>query len=344
MEYQLNLPEQSGPFGYTARQINLGDWYPFVPPYLSGRGWQAHDPSLVGEHLNYDVADYEVNIRESKHLDEFIIAASARPTLQDGWHRYSLSAARNFSWSASQYYQTLNQSVGSVDVTVYVYPEDLLVGAAVLEATEQAVELFSQAFAPYPHDSLTVVQAEFKDGMEYDGLYFLDERLFAGYSGDPKNYLTTISVHETAHQWWYGLVGNNQPYEPWLDEALATYSELLFYETYHPELIDWWWDYRVLRFEPEGDVDSSIYDFDSFRSYVDAVYLRGAMFLDDVRNLIGDEKFFSFLQDYARHYSRKQADAADFFDILARNNSSDIDSVLQNYFLKSGEKNRPGSG
>jgi len=45
-----------------------------------------------------------------------------------------------------------------------------------------------------------------------------------------KNYLTTLSVHETAHQWWDGLVGTDQALEPWLDEALATYAERIFYQ------------------------------------------------------------------------------------------------------------------
>ena len=31
-------------------------------------------------------------------------------------------------------------------------------------------------------------------------------------------------VHETAHQWFYSLVGNNQARDPWLDESLAEWA------------------------------------------------------------------------------------------------------------------------
>jgi hypothetical protein len=334
MNYQLHLPEQPGPFGYATRQINLGDWYPFIPPFQSSDGWQVYEPALVGEHLMYDIADYEVNIREHDNEHEYIIAASALATSQDGWKHYYLPAARNFTLSASRYYEVLNQSIGSVHVAAFVFPEYLAAGKIVLQTTAQALELYSQIFAPYPHDSLTVVQAEFKDGKEYDGFYFLDEQLFASYSGNPRSYLTSIAAHETAHQWWYALVSNNQPIEPWLDEALATYSELLFYEKYYPDLIDWWWDYRVLRFEPTGGVDSTIYDFETFRSYVDSVYLRGALFLEELRNLIGDENFLLFLQNYAKQYSRKQVTTIDFFDFLAKNNSLSIEPMLSHYFLR----------
>jgi aminopeptidase N len=39
-----------------------------------------------------------------------------------------------------------------------------------------------------------------------------------------------VIVHETAHQWWYSMVGNDQILEPWLDESLADYSEVVYYD------------------------------------------------------------------------------------------------------------------
>jgi hypothetical protein len=45
-----------------------------------------------------------------------------------------------------------------------------------------------------------------------------------------------LAAHEVAHQWWFGVVGNDQIDEPWLDEALTQYSTMLYYEkAYGPE-------------------------------------------------------------------------------------------------------------
>ena len=30
-----------------------------------------------------------------------------------------------------------------------------------------------------------------------------------------------------------------------LNEAIAFYSELIYFETYHPAFVDWWWRVRV---------------------------------------------------------------------------------------------------
>jgi aminopeptidase N len=98
-------------------------------------------------------------------------------------------------------------------------------------------------------------------------------------------------------------VGNDQAEEPWLDEALATYSERLFYERTYPEALDWWWAYRVNYYEPRGWVDGSIYNPEGYRAYRDAVYLNGATFLEELRQQVGEAAFFAFLQDYTARYA-----------------------------------------
>ncbi len=332
LHYTLDMPEQVGPFGFTSQQINFGDWYPFVPAYRAGQGWLIHEPGAVGEHLVYDVADYRVKIRLVNSALNSIIAASAPAAMSDGWHQYQLDAARNFTWSIVTDYQAISQTVGAITVQGYVLPRHLDAGRAALQATVQAVKVYSELFAPYPHSQLSFVEADFPDGMEYDGLYFLGPEYFEGYQGNPQGYLTAIAVHETAHQWWYALVGNDQAVEPWLDEALATYSESLFYEHTYPDLVKWWWQFRVKRFNPTGNVDSTIYDHDSFRPYVNAVYLRGALFLDEVRRQMGDEAFFEFLRKYAAEQADMVTSGEEFWAVLTMHQGINSSELKAEYF------------
>jgi hypothetical protein len=91
------------PFGYTARQTNLVDWYPFVPPYVSGQGWLAHDQGYFGEHLAYDPADFQVEVRITDDRQDLTIAASA-PVEEGSIYRYRLRR-RQFVWSVSHDYR-----------------------------------------------------------------------------------------------------------------------------------------------------------------------------------------------------------------------------------------------
>ena len=127
--------------------------------------------------------------------------------------------------------------------------------------------------------------------------------------------------HEVAHGYLHSCV----PAIPlWLDEGLATYSEVLFYEAIYPELVPWWWSYRVERFAPQGDVGTSIYAFDAFQPYVNATYLRTAVFLQRLRAQMGDAAFFSGLARYAQGRGGRIAAPADFWTALDPTGRSDV--------------------
>jgi Peptidase family M1 domain len=348
ISYDLLLPEipspsaieRPQPYGYTERQTNIVDWYPYVPPYQPGEGWLVHEHSWFGEHQVFDMAEFQVKLTLAEPVKDLVIAASA-PAEQDGdTYTYHLDAGRTFALSASDEYLVQTTQSGEVTITSYSFPYDKYSGQEVLQNTADALKLFSQLIMPYPHSTLSVVEADFLDGMEYEGLYFLSHGFYDLYDGTPKGYLTFIAAHETAHQWWYGLVGNDQALEPWLDEALCTYMEEIFYENIYADyslesgqsLVDWWWFYRVNFYDPTGAVDGTVYDFSSFYSYRNAVYLNGAKFLSDLRRLVGDQDFFAFLRDYANQYKYKLATGADFFRILREHTDKDMSGLIAEYF------------
>jgi len=334
ISYELDLPRKSydGIFGHSGGYIHLVDWYPFVVPYRPGYGWVLHEPWSVGEHYVYPLADFDVRLRMSPGQAAPVIAASA-PGVADGeWTRYLLPGARTFSLDAGDY-SVLSGSFGSVPVTVYVFPGHETAGWAALGAVKDALQTYSLRFAPYPYPSFSLVEVDYPDGMEYDGLVYLGDGFFSEYDGDVQSNLVPIAVHETAHQWWFGLVASDQAAEPWLDEALATYSERLFFEDRYPYLVDWWWQFRVNYFTPAGWVDTTVYNGGSFRSYTNAVYLRGALFLEDLRLRVGEFAYYDFLQDYARQGTGRIVTADDFFAILRTHSDADISDLLRIYFL-----------
>ncbi len=329
LNFKINIPAKrsDGIFGYDFNQINLIDWYPFVVPYSNG--WVLHDPTSFGEHLMYDSSDIELNIK----TDSDVVLAASAPAGQNGeWTRYRLYGARTFTLSASDEFLVSESAVGSIVIRSYYFDGYKAAGESILYSAVQAVNLYSAKFAPYPYETLAVVQADINDGQEYDGLVFLATDFYSQYGGGARNNLTTIGVHEIAHQWWFGLVGNDQALEPWVDEMMATYSERIFYEYHYPRYGDWWWQYRVDYFGAGGYVDTSVYNGGTFRAYTNAVYLNGAHFMDDLRVRMGDDDFFRFLKDYAARYSRGRVSGYDFFAVVRANTDEDISDLIDKYF------------
>lgn len=350
LAYSLALPiiEQGDPnvvrpkiFGVADRQVNLVDWYPFIVPYKPGTGWVLHKPWYYGEHLVYDKADFDVTLRfkdpstGSGQADLPVVAASApAEPISNGIH-YRSDNARDFSLSMGRQFKVVSQQIedGVTVSSYYLGLENKPAGQAALDATVKAVQTYSELFGPYPHKTLSVVQGDFNDGMEFDGLYFLAKSFYNLYDSTEKNYLVMVAAHETSHQWWFGRVANDQAEEPWLDESLAMYCEKLFYEKNYPGDVKWWWAYRVDFYEPVGSVDTVLYNGGGFTSYTNATYRMGAYFLEDLRKQIGDEAFFAFLKDYSTQMDGKIAAAADFFRILRTHTDQDISGLVGKYFL-----------
>jgi hypothetical protein len=338
MQYTLILPfaEQLDPsverpriYGYTARQVNLANWYPFIVPYETGTGWVLHDPWYYGEHLVYEAADYEVDLTTDPSV---VVAASGFAEQNGDSTRYTLAAGRTFAISASPEFKSVSTQVGDVTITSYYFPLYEKPGKTVLDVSAQAVQLYSQLFGPYPHRTLAAVMGDFNDGMEYSAFYFLPRDFYNLYDGTPKNYLVFVAAHETSHQWWFDRVANDQAENPWLDESLANYCERLYYGAYYPDLVSWWWPYRMYYYDPTAKVDITIYEGTGFQPYTNATYFRGAHFLEDLRTRIGDEAFFAFLKDYSTQMDGKIATPQDFFAILRQHTNADISDLIATYF------------
>ena len=341
IQYSLLLPEiePTNPnltrpriFGFSPNQINLTNWYPFVVPNIGGQ-WVLHDPWYYGEHLVYDAADYVVNVKPADPAVSPVIASSGAPTQNGEWTTYTLTSGRTFAVSASTEFLTSSTQVGNVTVNSYYFNLYQGSGKAALDAAAQALQIFSQRYGPYSHQTLAVVMGDFNDGMEFSAFFFLSHDFYNLYDGSLNNYLIDVAAHETSHQWWFEQVADDQAEQPWLDEALATYSEHVFYETASPSSVKlWWWPVRIDFYQPQGWVDIPIYAGGGFRTYTNAVYFRGAHFLDDLRTRIGDGAFFTFLQDYLKQENGKIANATDFFRILSQHTTTDYSDLVRQYF------------
>lgn len=352
MQAYLNASNDVRPqiYGYSEKQVNFVDWYPFVVPYIPGQGWVLHNPWFYGEHLMYDLADFDVTVTFTDGANPKVASSGAEagstiteptpeatPSRESSGvvsRRFVLQAGRTFALSMSDHFKIAQQTIG--DVTVYSYYFGLYdaPGQAMLRTTVEAMQVFSERFGPYRHKTLTAVQGDFNDGMEFSGLYFISRDYFNLYKSDnPVNYLVIISAHETAHQWWFDAVANDQALEPWLDEALATYSEIIYYETVYPDYLNEWRGTRYFEFDKPGYVDTSIYDGGGQRPYWDKVYLTGARFFEDLRERVGDEIFFAFLKDYYNQSVGKRVTGADFFRVFRENTAADITDLMMNYFM-----------
>lgn len=156
---------------------------------------------------------------------------------------------------------------------------------------------------PYPYDALWVSLLPVSDGVELTGAVQIG-------LGDPEEY-RWIVVHELGHQWFYGLVGNNQGRDPWLDEAWATAVQ----EIVAPAGAE------RSRAEVEGALGWSMQDWSEVRrpglAYVATVYTGGALTLLEQRRAAGAQAWDAVVRDYLHEHAHGIAGPDDLRAALA---------------------------
>ena len=336
LDYALKLPQiqpdeefSAAGFGYSKRSVSLGNWYPVLAPYREDKGWYGSKHFPVGDPYVTEVADYDVTITTTQGI---IVAGTGRETHEGNQWHLKAEDARSFAFAASDKYEIATTNVGDVTVYSYYFPDNAEAGEAALQTASQALGLFSELYGSYPYSDYRLAETEFAGGMEFTGLTFLGSTFYDGYDGTSRTPLVALTAHEVAHQWFYGLVGNDQLTEPWLDEAPAEYSAFLHYERFLPEDTDWWWSYAVDQWAPTGKIDNLVYVFRDNREYFDAVYRRGAQFMRDLRETMGDPAFFGFLKEYQRRYAYRLATSSNFFSLVREFTTADLVPLQEEYF------------
>jgi hypothetical protein len=322
----IGLGAFKGYFGYGERQINLSYWLPMVAT-RSINDWVVHTSQAIGEQVVTDPADWSVVLTILNAPEGVMIAAPGEVEQQDAT-RWIITHqdARDVAISISPVFEVAREvTANGITVELYHFADTERLAANgqtvdgaphALDTSVKAIEQYSSLFGAYPYSRLVVVQGDFPDGMEFSGLVYVSTTWFYDYEGGADNYLTVITVHEVSHQWWYSLVGSDAAITPWLDESLATYSEYMFFEEFYPELKNWWWSFRVAWYNPQGAVDSTVYEFENVRDYIDAVYLRGVQMLQNVRDDIGNEAFFDLLAAYVNAAQGQIATPELFWSLL----------------------------
>ena len=339
LEFRLLLPENEGTYGIAHRQTNLFNWYPYIPPYDEEKGWTVHpmvviNGEQIGEYVVSEVADFDVRLKLTDRANLIEVAASA-PAVgepKSGDYSYHLEMARSFAFSVCDSYFEQEIIHNGVLLRAYLFFNEVETGQRMLRLAAQALDLYGELWMPYPREMLSIVAADFLHNMEMDGMVMLSYGVIDNARIERESMLDYLVPHEIAHQWFYSLVHNDQATQPWLDEALATYSESLFYERYYPDLLAWWWTNRVDKYTLAGNVDIGISENSGYDSYRDAVYLRGAQFLRDLRQLIGDQAFFASLKDYFETYLNRIGNSRAFFEIISHHSDKDLTPLIAQYF------------
>ncbi len=245
IEFEARLPRPFARTGQTRDFALVGQWFPKLgviePPGVRGatRARLAARQFHGTAEFYADYADYDVTFTAP---DGWLVGATGRRQGEpqpDGKgalrHRYVQRAVHDFALVAGRrlveaWHRHAPKGGGpAVDVR-YIVPRGTEHQVPRWRrATEGSLDVLGARVGPYPYDVLTVVLVPFAAretrGMEYPTFVTAEH-------GDPiwdagpfrtSTYGDHTIVHEVAHQYFYGLIGNDEQEEAFLDEGFSSY-------------------------------------------------------------------------------------------------------------------------
>ena len=330
MEFNIKLPNCEHRFGYGDDTTNLANFYPIACVYEQG-GFSTKPYNANGDPFYSDVANYEVNLTLNSNLVVAGTGVQTELSQKSGKTvtKFSAKVVRDFACVVSEKFALKTAKAGKVDVLYYYYDDanaDLSLKAGV-----DAINTFSGKFGEYPYQNFSIVKCDFmQGGMEYPNLVMIDQSL---YNEKDKFLLEYVIAHETAHQWWYSVIGNDEISEPWLDEALTEYSTVLYFEEKYGKEVG---SKLIKTMEMQTRNHSSEDIFKATTQYKNSidyslnVYTKGALAFNEVRKKVGDEVFFETLKEYYNTYMFQNVNGAKFVDLWNKK-GIDIDKIISEY-------------
>jgi hypothetical protein len=350
IEWTAKIPSGVvGRAGWVHDYNFIVQWFPKIGVYWKG-AWNCHQFHATTEFFaDYGVYDVRLTVP-----DGYVVGATGRQQGEatrnpdgSGTLRFLQEDVHDFAWTASRRFLERkgrfdDPGYPPVEIRLLLQPEHADLAERYIEATKITLRGYGAWSAPYPYAQITVVDPAWSSasgGMEYPTLFTGGASVFAPEAAQNPE---AVTIHEAGHQFWYGLVGNNEFEEAWLDEGFNRYHDMkASFAALGPR--NWERRYFGLR-EKDGKVRSGLailapgvfigrgesilsqlresgeadvmsrraWEYLDTDSYGLNSYGKPALTLQTLEALVGDETMTRILRTYARRYRFAHPTTADF--------------------------------
>ncbi len=209
-----------------------------------------------------------------------------------------------------------------------------------IEYLNDAIYYYSLWNGDYPYKQMTAVDGALTagGGMEYPNVTVI------GTSGNAFG-LETVIMHETGHQWFYGILGSNERDFPWMDEGINSFNELRYIQTKYPEAtllgtetpkiaekvglnipqrLQYYLGYLIAARENTDQPLSLGSEYYTNYNYAAMVYLKTAASFYYLQSYLGEETFDKIMKRYFALYKFKHPYPEDLKTLFEKETQKDL--------------------
>ena len=318
--------------GRRGRRFDFAQWYPEVAVY-DRYGWEAHplypEGEFYGEYGTYDVtldlASDQVCGATGVPIagDPGWSGARATPetpvTLQADWYgalpdpytptpdpnssapgpgrkvvRFHAEHVEHFAFSCNPDYVYDEGHYGPTVVHVLYLPTDTAwANGVAAQRTERALAWLDSLYGPYAWPQATALHRIEGGGTEFPMMVML--------GGDGQG----LILHEIGHLYTYGILGNNEWKEGWLDEGFTSFQTEWAEQRWGMAGSDEFLQQYVLELDLGGwsqPVVLPAEQYANYQTYAAMVYVKGQLIYEMLRYVLGEDTFRQAVREYYARY------------------------------------------
>lgn len=332
MKFESQVPTQIRRSGRNNREgisYSMTQWYPKIAEY-DFQGWHAYQ--YVAREFHSPWGDFDVKITIDP---KFLIGGtgvlqnpeqighgysqSAKPDLSRNftWHFVAKNVI-DFAWAADPDYTHDKAKVPNGPELHFFYQKNEKTAETWKKMQEYAVKVFqylNDNFGKYPFDTYSIIQGG-DGGMEYPMCtLILGEGSLAGVSG--------TMAHEVAHSWYQMALASNEALHAWMDEGFTDFASSeamasILNETGSPHQGSYSSYFSLVNSGLQEPANQHSDHFNTHRAYSTMAYSMGAVFLEQLKYLIGEDNFYKGMKRYYNVWKMKHPEPNDFIRIMEK--------------------------
>jgi peptidase M1-like protein len=361
--WSAHVPRPFARTGAIGNFFFIAQWFPKLG-VLQDQGWNCHQ-FHAGTEFFSDFGVYDVSL--TVPLGWPLGATGVQVKRDDNadrttTYRYYQEDVHDFVWTTSPDYiertaRFEHPRLPPVEMRLLLQPEHASQADRHFNATRTTLKYYGEWFGPYPYGHITIIDPAYQSGaggMEYPTLFTAGTRWLA-----PRGVTTPegVTVHEAGHQFWYGMVANNEFEDAWMDEGFNTYS------TARALAVDYTPNFLALRYfggfvprvvreialgrETEGnrltgyrhDAESDVQSTPSFRYFPSTggsiTYNKTALWLNTLERWLGWPTMQRILSEHFARWRFKHPKPDDFFTLASEVSGRDLGPFFDQVYRSS---------
>ncbi len=384
MQYTLTVPEIPNRYGYVKECYNFGNFIATPALYENGK-WLVQPYIDIGDAFYTEISDYRVKIDvpegytvcasgtlkdgiyEANDMRDFAFSAAKDLKVLTAKHEdcnihvyYSEACqyqAETVMKSAKESLELFNKTLGkypyeSLSLLLCSVADDIggmeYPGMILLQTHNNQDFLYKYMNGHLSEDELlkTIENDDLELGLpsRIDGKPLSADDLKKEILTMTSN-LDICTAHEIAHQWFYGIVGNDEIRHAWLDEGFARFFDHYYAEKCIPELDSerfgigdligvnqYYTDHYngIANGEVYADLNKSLYDYRTQPMDYWDIYEKGAALLAKFYYDLGEEAFVKAMKEYVQTFAFTEVDPEEFKEFWSK--KGNFEEVFKIYF------------